>query len=305
MRTVSICVCTYRRPDLADTLRSLAALDLPGEVRAEVVVIDNDDTPSARALAEGAVARADLPLRYLHAPAGNISIARNAALDAASGRFLAFIDDDEIASPGWLAALLREQEATGADVVLGPVHAIYGASAPDWMRAAALHATKPVVSGGEIRTGYSGNVLIDRHAPSIAGLRFDLALGRTGGEDTMFFGRAYRAGAIIAFAADAHVSEAVPAARLSMTWLARRRLRSGRTHARLLLEVDGRNRLSALALAGAKAAYCALTTLALLPVRGARSLSALRFLFHAGVVAGLASAQGGDAPGRWMQAARE
>ncbi|TIT19010.1 MAG: glycosyltransferase family 2 protein, partial [Mesorhizobium sp.] len=28
-RSIDICVCTFRRPELADTLRSIAALDVP------------------------------------------------------------------------------------------------------------------------------------------------------------------------------------------------------------------------------------------------------------------------------------
>ena len=121
----------------------------------------------------------------------------------------------------------------------------------------------------------------------------------------MFFGRAHRVGAKIAFAAHAEVLEAVPAERLSMGWLARRRLRSGQTHARLLLEVDGQNRLPALVLAGAKAGYCAVATLFSLPMRGTRSLAALRFLFHMGVVAGLLGGQYGSGPNRWMRVAEE
>lgn len=304
MTAVSICVCTYRRPELVETLGSLRDLDLPEGLRAEVVVIDNDDTPTAREVAVEA-GSSEFQVRYVHAPSGNISIARNAALDAASHRFLAFIDDDEIASPGWLAALLARQDETGADVVLGPVSAVYDETAPGWMRATSLHATAPVFADGEIRTGYSGNVLIDRHSPAMAGLRFDLSLGKTGGEDTMFFAAAHHAGAKFAFAPYAAVSEAVPPARTSMRWLAERKLRSGRTHARLLLEIERRNRLAALALASAKAVYCAVGVLASLPLQTRRSLMTLRFLFHTGVVAGLAATRSPDRPNPLMKVAKQ
>lgn len=292
MTSVSICVCTFRRPELSETLGSLARLRLSRDIRAEIIVVDNDATPSARGAVEEARRHCDIAVRYVHAPYANISIARNAAMDASEARFLAFIDDDETASPGWLAALLQAQQATGADIVLGPVNAIYQEDAPEWMRASDLHSTMPVVSRGEIRTGYSGNVLIDRASPAVAGLRFDLALGKTGGEDTVFFGAAYRSGASLVFAADAVVTEPVPASRCSMRWLADRKLRSGRTHARLRLEIDNRNRWVELALASAKAGYCAAASLARLPWQRRRNMSALRFLFHAGVVAELARGPG-------------
>jgi hypothetical protein len=53
----------------------------------------------------------------------------------------------------------------GAEVVLGPVDPVYPEDAPDWMRATSVHATRPVHVRGEIRTGYTCNVLIDRHRP--------------------------------------------------------------------------------------------------------------------------------------------
>ena len=62
---------------------------------------------------------------YVHAPARNISIARNAALDAAQAPLVAFIDDDETATPLWLAALLECHQQTSATIIFGPVQAVY------------------------------------------------------------------------------------------------------------------------------------------------------------------------------------
>ena len=201
---------------------------------------------------------------------------------------LAFIDDDEIAAPGWLAGLLRAQARTGADAVLGPVDARYDDGAPAWMRKANLHATRPVWVGDEIRTGYTGNVLIDRTSAAVQGQRFDLSLGRTGGEDTAFFSAVHKAGGRIAYAADALVEETVPAARLRLGWLARRKFRMGQTHASVLLTSRGQSRWTALPLAGAKLSLCAVTTILVLPSPRHRYLWALRGCLHAGVVAGLA-----------------
>src|SRR5690606_19160150 len=150
--------------------------------------------------------------------------------------FLAFIDDDEEASTEWLLLLLMIAEATGADAVLGPVRARYGADAPDWMRRGDFHSTSPVWVGGEIRTGYTCNVLLRRASPALAGRRFNLALGKSGGEDTDFFTHMHRAGGKIAFAANAVVEERVPPGRARLSWLARRRFRMGQTHGRLLAE---------------------------------------------------------------------
>ena len=126
-RSIDICVCTFRRPELADTLRSLAAMDMPSGFDISVIVADNDDTPTAEPLVTTLAQELKLPIRYRHAPARNISIARNACLDASTADFVAFIDDDETASSRWLAELVATAEASGAAAVLGPVRALYRA----------------------------------------------------------------------------------------------------------------------------------------------------------------------------------
>ena len=89
--TIDICVCTYRRPSIEDTLRSLDRQTLPDGVSARAIVIDNDETPSARDRVEAVAANLSMPVKYIHAPANNISIARNAGLDAATAQPSPFI----------------------------------------------------------------------------------------------------------------------------------------------------------------------------------------------------------------------
>ena len=290
MTRIDIAVCTFRREALSETLASLARLTVPQGVQLRVIVADNDVEPSARARV--AAARLPMDIAYVHCPAGNISIARNACLDHADADFIAFVDDDETVEPQWLDRLLAEAEKSGADVVLGPVRAVYAADAPDWMRRGDFHSTLPVWVGGEIRTGYTCNVLMRLAAPSIAGRRFDLALGRSGGEDTAFFDAVHAAGGRIAFAGEAWVQEPVPANRARFAWLAQRRLRMGQTHGRLLAERhEGFARLTAAALATAKCATCfaGAAAFVLLPVR--RNRFVLRGLLHAGAVGGLFGAR--------------
>ena len=286
--TIDICVCTFRRPQLADTLRSLALLRLPEGLRIQVIDADNDDVPSARAIARELASELGIRLRYLHCPARNISLARNACLDASTADVLAFLDDDETATPDWIARLLEAAERHRADVVLGPVRAIYGPDAPAWMRQGDFHSTSPVFVHGEIRTGYTCNVLMRRSAHSIAARRFSLARGRSGGEDTEFFDAVWRAGGRIAFAPEAWLEEPVPPARATLKWLARRRLRVGQTHGSLLGSVAVAYPISgqvALALAKAAYSFAAALFLAVAPVQ--RNRSALRGIMHLGVVGGL------------------
>ena len=287
---IDIAVCTFRREALSETLASLAHVIVPPDVRLGIIVADNDAEPSARARVEAAKTRLAMDVRYVHCPAGNISIARNACLDNSSADFLAFVDDDETVEPQWLDRLLTEAEKENADVVLGPVRALYAADAPGWMRRGDFHSTRPVWLGGEIRTGYTCNVLMRLAAPSIAGRRFDLALGRSGGEDTIFFDQVHAAGGRIAFASEAWVDEPVPASRATFPWLARRRLRMGQTHGRLLAERQ-ENRIAAASIAAAKCTACFAGAAALVARPVPRNRFLLRGLLHAGVVGGLFGAR--------------
>lgn len=287
-RSLDICICTFRRPELADTLRSVATLDKPEGFDIGVVIADNDDKPTAEPLVRKLADELKLRVTYRHAPARNISIARNACLDASAAGFVAFIDDDETASPGWLVELLAMADATGAAAVLGPVRAHYHADAPDWMRKGDFHSTLPVWVQGEIRTGYTCNVLLRVADASLRNRRFSLARGQTGGEDTEFFDSMVKAGGRIAFAPDAFVDEVVPRARAGFDWLRRRRFRFGQTHGHLIgRDTGGVRRAAQVGLASAKAAYCfgmAILT-AISPVR--RNRSTLRGIMHVGVVSGL------------------
>lgn len=282
--SVDICICTFRRAFLAETLKSVAGLDAQG-LTIRVVVSDNDETPSAQGLVERVAVDFPFPVTYLHSPAANISIARNACLDAATAEFVAFVDDDEIVSPGWLRALLDTAEASKAGVVLGPVRAIYGQSAPRWLVEGDFHSTGPVLVDGAIRTGYTCNVLMRWQAP-LSGLRFDLALGKSGGEDTDFFYRYSDTGGKIAFAGDAWVEEPVPANRAAMNWLLSRRLRSGQTHGMRLRGTAGLG-IGAASIAASKALYCLAMAAATAysPTRWRKNL--LRGVLHLGVIGGL------------------
>ena len=282
-------VCTFRRPAVTETLASLAAQDLPDGASIRVIVADNDEQPSAEALVRETATRLGMDVAYVHAPARNISIARNACLDAARADWFAFIDDDETATPGWLAALLAEAERGGWDAVLGPVKAVYGDDAPAWLAAGDFHSTAPVRMGGRILKGYAGNVLMRRAAIVARGLRFDEALGRQGGEDDDFFYRLTDAGGTIGYAGDALAFEPVPSHRASMPWLLKRSFRTGQTHGKRLSQLHrGPARLAQIGLAAAKGGVCLAGAAASAWSAPARSRWLIRGSLHAGAAARLA-----------------
>jgi succinoglycan biosynthesis protein ExoM len=271
-------------------LRSIAAQALPAGIAVRIIIADNDDVPSAQPLAQRVCIDCDASFLYLHAPARNISIARNMCISRADAELVAFIDDDEVADPGWLGALIAAMRESGADVVFGPVVAVYDPAAPAWLQQADLHSIRPVIApNGGIRTGYTSNVLLKRAVlRTDPPPRFDEALGRSGGEDTVFFHDLHAAGARLGFCAGAVVTENVPRQRGRMSWLVRRAFRMGQTHGRILnkgMEAGKYAvRLRAIGLAAAKSAFC--LAAALLGAGSGRTWrrQCFRAAMHAGVV---------------------
>jgi succinoglycan biosynthesis protein ExoM len=289
---VIIGICTFRRASIRATLASLAGLTRPANP-VSIIVADNDDNPTAAAMIAKSAAMHPFPIRYIHAPARNISVARNAILEAslaARAQYLAFLDDDETAVQGWLTGLLQRQDDSGAAAVVGPVCAVYGDAAPRWMRRGQVHDTWPDIDGtGVVREGYTCNVLLDLGAPALRGLRFDAMRGRTGGEDTAFFRGLRAQGGEIVAAPDALVHETVPAERASLPWLLRRRYRMGQTHASLIAEGRGwPSRMAALVLAAMKGGACmGMAGMRVFDPLG-RNRALMRGALHLGAVAELA-----------------
>src|SRR5690606_27470374 len=146
-----------------------------------------------------------------------------------------FIDDDEVPSPSWLAALLAAQAHSGAAAVLGAVQPVFAPDTPTWLIAGRFFETHRYADGAEIDDAHTANVLIDLRRLGALGLRFDHRYALTGGEDTMLFRDLLDAGGRIVYAAGALVYETVPASRARLAWLLRRWYRTGNIEAALYL----------------------------------------------------------------------
>jgi glycosyltransferase involved in cell wall biosynthesis len=228
---VDVCVVTHRRPvGLHRLLGGLDALDLP-EPRPElrVVVVDNDAGESARPVCEDAAHWLRHDLLYLVEKRRGIPQARNTALAAALERadLAAFIDDDEVPEPGWLAELLRLQASRGADVVAGPVEPVFEAPPPAWIERGGFFLRPRHATGARIGYAYTHNALVSMRLVGGADRWFDERMALTGSSDTELFERLARDGARIVWADLAVVREWVPASRARLVWILRRALRVG------------------------------------------------------------------------------
>jgi succinoglycan biosynthesis protein ExoM len=222
---VTVAICTFRRAHVFETIKSIEKQVGIHAYRVGILVIDNDESDALRAEVELAAKTCTLPLEYVHAPSKNISIARNAALDNVRSKWLLFIDDDELASPHWLSESMKLRDR--AEVVVGRVEATYGDTLAPWVARCDFHSTR---LEGTPNTAYAGNALLNLDFIQKHDLRFDLALGKTGGEDTIFFRELSERSGRIVYAPDALVYEPVPEGRATMDWIKLRKFRAGQTH---------------------------------------------------------------------------
>jgi len=276
---IDVCICAFARCEgLRRCLLSLAAqVDAPPFC---VRIADNHAQPTVAAWIAADLAALPFELQVLHAPHSNIAIARNALLQASAAEWIAFLDDDEIAEPRWLATLYAARDA--GDVVFGPVRALYPATAPDWLVRGDFLSKQPARRPHGYDTGPSANVLV-RHA-SVGTLRFDESLGRTGGEDTLFFAMLHDRGARLAFCERAAVCEPVDPARSGFGALLWRNFASGHAHARVLrMRGGGRLRIAIVAVSKC-AASLAFAAMQIVSATGWRG-QCLRAALHAGVAA--------------------
>lgn len=221
---VSVVIPTRGRPaSLARAVRSVFRQEGIDPSKLEIVIVDNDAGSSAWTTVEDLARRAPIALHYVCEPTAGVASARNAGLAMAKAPKIAFLDDDEEASPGWVAALLAVQARFDADVVFGPVRGY----APEQVR-----EHRPYLERFFSREGPAEAQLLDRYFGCGDSLLVRAALpgpepfarsqNQIGGEDDVLFQQMKANGARFAWAPDAWVWEHPDPARLTLAYTLRR-----------------------------------------------------------------------------------
>ncbi len=246
---VSVVIPTLNRKEpLLRALKSAVEQYLPEGVRVEVVVVDNSTNQSARTDVEEAAARFRLThpqteIRYISEPHPGASNARNAGVAAAKGEWIAFLDDDEEASPRWLQGYLIAVQQSHADALFGPVAVaaenkgerlgVFGSlffRQFDMMSGAEITERHPYL--GTNNSFFNVKRCLARPAP------FSAEMNTCGGEDSLLLKQLAENGRRFAWAAEASVTEWVPSRRLTWDYYRKRKYLSGqiRTSVYSLLE---------------------------------------------------------------------
>jgi succinoglycan biosynthesis protein ExoM len=203
---VSVLIPTFRRPDsFVRAVRSVFAQR--GVTSFEIVAIDNSPEGSAVDTLRRIAAESPVRFVWAHEPKPGVAQARNAALNLAQGDLVAWLDDDEEASPDWLAALIAMRKATGAQSVFGPVRARASGEVDNAEFYEGLYSRVGSSVSGPCATAFGiGNSLQPRAMFDVP-QPFDARADQRGGEDDALFAAWAEAGAAFAWAADAVVIE--------------------------------------------------------------------------------------------------
>jgi len=227
---ISVCICTYRRPDLLQrTLNGLRDQETAGAFTYSVVVVDNDEQQSGRPVVETYSQSGPLPIVYCVEPVKNISLARNRALSVADGEFVAILDDDEFPSRDWLLKMLQTLQFYGVAGVQGPVRAHFDGSPPRWLRLGKFHERWELQMGVRInwRRGRTANMLFRRNILQDIEEPFRAEFG-SGGEDQDFLRRLIERSHNFVFCSEGIVYEVIPPARWKRSFLLKQAFDRGR-----------------------------------------------------------------------------
>jgi len=227
---ISVCVCSYKRPQLLKRLLAcLDGQDTGGRFTYSIVVADNDQLKSSKSVVSAFSAASTVPIKYCVEPQQNISLARNKAVENADGEFIAFIDDDELPVKNWLLTLFDTCNHYKVDGVLGPVRRHFDEQPPRWLARSNLYQRRINPTGTTVHwlEARTGNVLVKKEVFAAGESPFRPEFRAR--EDDDFFRRKIEQGRNFIWSADAVAYEVVPPARWKRTYMLRKALLWGQS----------------------------------------------------------------------------
>jgi glycosyltransferase involved in cell wall biosynthesis len=235
--SVTVCICTHDRTAYLRTCLDSLRVQTVGLDAFNIIVVDSRSSPAGAAEVRRLVAT--MPnAELVRVDEIGLSVARNAGARAASGDYVAYIDDDAQAAPDWIEQIRRvvmEQPSPPA-ILSGRTLPIWEAPLPAWWPDV-LRGVLTITEwngNGEYRTSevpqgigpYGANFIVEREALlSIGG--FIENLGRRGDmllsdEDVHLAWKLQDSGRSIRHDSRIMVHHCIQAQRLTPDWLLQR-----------------------------------------------------------------------------------
>jgi glycosyltransferase involved in cell wall biosynthesis len=223
---ISIVLCTFNRAEmLSNALQSLNELQTHNDFEYEIVVVDNASNDATPQVVETFRQQANCTVRYAHESRKGIAFARNCGLLNATGEWIAFFDDDQLADSQWLWHLWKYATehallGVGGAVTLklpsdfrGQLHATVR-----MLLGESLWSEQPFPYSHKISFG-TGNLMLHRQVFERVGNFNEIFTTRA--EDTDLFCRIHQAGIATWYVPQAIVHHVTPQERLQTNYLVR------------------------------------------------------------------------------------
>ena len=235
MKKISVAICTYNRYNVLEkAVESLRHQTLP-EDKFDIYIIDNSpDFEYSKKMKKQYKKISNL--HYVIEKTPGLSNARNVAADLCNTEFIAYLDDDAIASPKWVEKIIEAVDTFGkkVDVIGGRIDPIWELPRPDWLGDALLGNVSVVNWGGKCRIAsedewFAGaNIIFRVHALQKFG-GFATNLGRKGSgavllsnEESELVAKIRASGHLLIYQPEARVDHLVEAKRLEREWFRKR-----------------------------------------------------------------------------------
>ncbi len=226
---ITVCICTFKREALLrEVLEHVEHQKTDGQFTFSVVVCDNDSSESAKPVAAQFAQKSGVPVRYVVEPCQNIARARNRAVAASHGDYVAFLDDDEIPENEWLLSHFITCNDYGADGTLGATLPVFADKTPSWIVKGPWFRRRRHRTGTVIpwTLGRTGNTLLAKKlfSPDVTAFNPEFISG----EDQDFFRRQIGNGRKFVWCDEALTNEIIPFSRWTARYLIRRSLMRGK-----------------------------------------------------------------------------
>jgi len=213
----TVIICTYNRAsNLPICLGELSRQQNVGDMKWEVLVVDNNSTDNTRETVARLAEELPVSIRYTFESQQGLNYARNRGAQESLGDYFCYVDDDIRVASQWLAALFQTLKSNDADAAGGRIYLDDSIILPRWIKPEMYgflghqdFGESPFQMDGISKYPFGGNMAFHRRVIDKIGL-FNPLLGRKGsgqkraelfkGAETDFFHRLAAAGSRIFYA---------------------------------------------------------------------------------------------------------
>lgn len=235
---VSIVIATHESAQYLPKV--LSALEIQTYSNFEVIIVNNNISKKKLDF----LPNYKFDLKLIHEAKIGLSIARNTGITHAKGQYIAFLDDDAVPKPNWLAELIFGFSRFNASLIGGAVELIFFEELPRWFDpelriflSELLYDRKDIESIDEAQYVVGANMCVDKRVFSLFG-GFNESFGRSGrllrsSEELELCRRIQKANCRVSFVYSAQVRHFVSPERMKKHFFILRAYWQGRSDAML------------------------------------------------------------------------